>query len=241
MIGDNCTDVYQYGVVDRISPEAPIPIFTMTYKEERPGMAANVASNLINLGCNVNFTYTQPSIKTRIIDLRSKQQIVRIDNDIKSSSLSLTKDIPPCDAIVISDYAKGNISYELVEHLRKIYDGPIFIDTKKTDLARFEGCIIKINSLEYDRLTSIPSTDTDLIVTHGSDGVTWKSFQYPCYKVDVADVTGAGDTFLAALAYKYLETGGNLEFAINFATRAATVTVQHFGVYAPTLEEIECV
>ena len=49
---------------------------------------------------------------------------------------------------------------------------------------------------------------------------------------------GAGDTFLAAVAYSYLETG-SIEEAIKFAMRASAVTVQHVGVYAPRLEEIK--
>ena len=48
---------------------------------------------------------------------------------------------------------------------------------------------------------------------------------------------GAGDTFLAALVYKYLEEQ-SIDEAIKFAMNAAAVTVQHIGVYAPTLEEI---
>jgi sugar/nucleoside kinase (ribokinase family) len=56
-------------------------------------------------------------------------------------------------------------------------------------------------------------------------------------RVEVVDVTGAGDTFLAALTYQYLDTG-NIEQAIRFANIASAVTVQHLGVYAPTLKEM---
>jgi ribokinase len=54
---------------------------------------------------------------------------------------------------------------------------------------------------------------------------------------DIIDVTGAGDTFLAALVYKHLETK-DIATAIKFANRASGVTVKHVGVYAPRLEEI---
>ena len=57
-------------------------------------------------------------------------------------------------------------------------------------------------------------------------------------KVEVSDVCGAGDTFLAALTYKYLETQ-DMNQAITFAIKASSITVQHVGVYAPTLEEIK--
>jgi sugar/nucleoside kinase (ribokinase family) len=57
-------------------------------------------------------------------------------------------------------------------------------------------------------------------------------------KVEVSDVCGAGDTFLAALTYGYLCTN-SIENAIEFANRAASITVQHLGVYAPTLKDME--
>ena len=50
VVGDVCVDNYQYGVVDRISPEAPVPVFVPTREESRNGMAANVAANLVALG-----------------------------------------------------------------------------------------------------------------------------------------------------------------------------------------------
>jgi D-beta-D-heptose 7-phosphate kinase/D-beta-D-heptose 1-phosphate adenosyltransferase len=56
--------------------------------------------------------------------------------------------------------------------------------------------------------------------------------------VEAFDVCGAGDTFLSALAYNYVLTGDILK-AIEFATKAASVTIQHVGVYSPTLLEIE--
>ena len=57
LVGDNCTDVYQYGTIDRLSPEAPIPIFVPTHAEERDGMAGNVFKNLEALGCQVTYLF----------------------------------------------------------------------------------------------------------------------------------------------------------------------------------------
>jgi len=237
LIGDNCTDVYQYGTIDRLSPEAPIPIFVPTHAEERSGMAGNVANNLEALGCHVNYLFGETSIKTRLIDSRSKQQIVRIDNDIQSTPITFETDIPDVyDAIVVSDYNKGTVSYELIEELIAL-SIPIFIDTKKTDLERFQGAWVKINELEYSKITSECS---GLIVTRGARGASalHHDVDVSAPKVEVTDVTGAGDTFIAALAYQYLSTQ-NLLQAIEFAVRASAVTVQHLGVYAPVLEEIE--
>lgn len=240
LIGDNCKDIYQYGTVDRISPEAPVPVFVPVRIEEHDGMAGNVAKNLEALGCHVNFLHMETSIKTRLIDMRSKQQIVRIDNDIKSDPLTFATAIPDVyDAIVISDYDKGTVTYSLIEELRREFSGPIFIDTKKQDLKRFNGCFVKINELEYNRRTSL---NDQLIVTLGEHGAIYKHGQAEVHqdapKVEVSDVCGAGDTFLAALTYKYLETA-DMNDAIAFAMKAASLTVQHVGVYAPTIEEIE--
>jgi rfaE bifunctional protein kinase chain/domain len=50
IIGDAMVDAYVWGRVERISPEAPVPVVTITKKEERPGGAANVALNIKALG-----------------------------------------------------------------------------------------------------------------------------------------------------------------------------------------------
>ena len=238
LLGDSCQDIHQYGTVDRMSPEAPVPVFVPSYREERDGMASNVFKNLEALGCDVNYLFGETSTKTRLIDSRSRQQIVRIDNDVESEPMTFETAIPPgYDAIVISDYNKGLITYELVEELRQEFPGPIFIDTKKQDLARFEGCIVKINQVEHKARSSDCS---NMIVTQGKQGALYNNKMYPAAAIDVIDVCGAGDTFLAALAYEYLNTDGNMETAVEFAIRASAVTVQHTGVYAPTLEEIQC-
>lgn len=237
LIGDDCVDVYQYGNVDRISPEAPVPIFESVSEESRPGMAANVLANLEALGCTVNYLHGETSVKTRLIDARSRQQVLRIDNDNYSEPLEIVTAIPDIyDAVVISDYNKGTVSYELLKELRQEFDGPIFVDTKKTDLEKLEGCTVKINSLEYSRITSVCS---DLVVTLGKAGARYGTTVYSAPEVEIADVTGAGDTFLAALCFEYLRSDGDMQQAIEFAIRASAVTVQHQGVYAPALEEIQ--
>lgn len=238
VIGDDCRDIYEYGIVDRISPEAPVPVFKKIQTEERRGMAGNVCNNLVNLGCLVTFLHGEPSTKTRLIDMKSKQHIVRIDQDVYSDPDIVIEDLDlNVDAIVISDYQKGTVSYELIENLRKVYSGHIFVDTKKPDLKRFEGCFVKINKMEMILSSSQPS---ELIVTLGENGVSYKDRWYPAKEIEVVDVTGAGDTFLAALAYSYI-INEDIDSAIEFAIAASAVTVQHTGVYAPEESEIKCV
>ena len=239
LIGDACEDTYTYGYVNRISPEAPVPIFEPHYTINHDGMAGNVRKNLEALGCDVNFLHGAVSKKNRLIDQRTKQQLLRLDKDAISEPVTFETAIPPIyDAIVISDYNKGTVSYELIEDLVKEVTVPIFVDTKKTDLARLAGCYVKINALEKSRATSLPKID-HLIVTQGHHGATWNGWGYPAELVgDVTDVCGAGDTFLAALAYQFLVTN-SMPDAVKFANKAAAITVQHIGVYAPRLEQIK--
>jgi rfaE bifunctional protein kinase chain/domain len=54
VVGDAMLDRYWYGAVDRISPEAPVPVVRVTRQEERIGAAANVAYNIVTLGAQVS-------------------------------------------------------------------------------------------------------------------------------------------------------------------------------------------
>jgi D-beta-D-heptose 7-phosphate kinase/D-beta-D-heptose 1-phosphate adenosyltransferase len=238
LIGDAGEDTYTYGTVERISPEAPVPVFVPRYNITRDGMASNVCKNLEALDCTVTYLHGAVSKKQRMIDERSKQHLLRVDHDTKSDAIVFDTVIPPgYDAIVISDYNKGTVSYELIEELVKEVTVPIFVDTKKTDLVRLSGCYVKINALEKSRATSLPDPE-HLIVTHGGDGAEWNGWVYAAEIAgNVTDVCGAGDTFLSALVYQFLQTN-NIRNAITFANKAAAVTVRHVGVYAPRLEEI---
>ena len=237
LIGDDCLDVYQYGTVDRISPEAPVPVFKYSHSEEKPGMAHNVLLNLKALGCDVKYLHAKTSTKVRLIDIHSKQHIVRIDDDQTSDPIEVDlNDVQFYDAVVVSDYLKGTVTTELIENL--IATGvPVFVDTKKQDLGTFNGAWVKINETEHSK---IKTKCDQLIVTQGGRGAMLVSqgILIPGRKVEVVDVTGAGDTFLAALCYKFLESR-DIVNSISFANRAASITVQHVGCYAPRLEEIK--
>lgn len=233
-------DEYQYGTVDRLSPEAPVPVFVPRASEVKAGMAANVEENLKALGGVTVLSWLGPAgSKTRLIDVRSKQHLMRVDRDIACTE-PLTPDVVAAalasqtfDGIIVSDYDKGFVTYELIEWL--IGTGlPVFIDTKKTDLALFEGACVKINSAEFAAAKTLTS---NLVVTCGDKGAYWNGETFPAPSVGIADVCGAGDTFLAALAHAYLNTRDMRE-SIQFAIKAAAVTVQHVGVYAPKMEEI---
>lgn len=242
LLGDNCRDIYRYGHVNRLSPEAPVPVFESAYEVEFAGMAGNVCENLSALNCDVTYLHTDTSIKQRLIDIKTKQHLLRMDTDMACHRLMIRKNVlaslSTFDAIVISDYNKGTIDRDLILNLRRSYSGPVFIDTKIQHLEEFSGCYVKINAQEFARAKTVPA-DPWLIVTLGARGARWNGQQYaPEHAAEVVDVCGAGDTFLSALTVKFLETN-DMTRSIAWANQAAAVTVQHVGVYAPTRKEID--
>lgn len=245
LIGDSCTDEYFIGSCERISPEAPVPVLKIQENYSTPGMAANVNLNFLQLDQAVDFISNDKTIKKiRYIDKRSGQHLLRVDDEPKITPWS-GKIIKPFwqkkkiyDAVVISDYNKGFLTYEHIENLIKESNAPVFIDTKKVDLARFEGAIIKINFYEFNKLISTPKDMNGLIVTNGENGAMYNSKHYPAKKVEVSDVCGAGDTFLTYLVYGYLDSEGDMDHAINLAISAASQSVKHRGNYAPKLSEV---
>lgn len=54
VVGDAMLDRYWYGAVDRISPEAPVPVVRVTRTERRIGATANVAYNIVTLGAQAS-------------------------------------------------------------------------------------------------------------------------------------------------------------------------------------------
>ena len=151
LIGDSCTDRYNIGTVDRLSPEAPVPIIKIVERYDVSGMAANVHDNLTNLNCWIAFiTNREDIVKTRYIDQRSGQHLLRVDDEpVVEPWDEYIGQYPweTYDAVVVSDYNKGFLTYEHIEHIIQNFKGPVFIDTKKTDLERFQGAWVKINEL----------------------------------------------------------------------------------------------
>ena len=235
LIGDSCSDEYVYGICERLNPEAPVPILRETEVKTQKGMAWNVRENLMSFGIEVYIlTQEERIIKRRFIDQRYNQQLLRVD--IEDEVKPLEYDLPTenFDALVISDYDKGFLTTKRIYELVEWFDGPIFIDSKKTTLP-VDYAYIKINDYEYSRLEY--KDHPNLIITRGSKGAEYKGKLYPGEKVSVYDVVGAGDTFLAALTYGYL-TYGRIEKAIPLANKSAAIAVSHTGTYVLTGEDV---
>ena len=105
LLGDSCEDEYIYGRCERISPEAPVPVLKYAKIKTKPGMAGNVCLNLQAFGIDVTFlTNSESIVKTRFIDEKSNQQILRMDNEEKVKPLLVPVSTSSFDAVVISDF-----------------------------------------------------------------------------------------------------------------------------------------
>tara|TARA_Y100001963_G_scaffold152597_1_gene237759 strand:- start:288 stop:1019 length:732 start_codon:yes stop_codon:yes gene_type:complete len=236
VIGDSCTDEFIYCDIERICPEAPVPVLKPTKTTTNPGMASNVVENLKSLGAEVDIITNDNFIKkTRYIDNRSGQMVVRVDkNDKCERYQDETYDIVDYDALIISDYCKGFLTEDDIEAFAERAKCPVFLDTKK-QLGKWCEDIdfIKINEFEhkknFERLPDYPFILNKMIVTIGSKGCKYKDEIFPVPGVSVKDVSGAGDTFLAALVLSYLKTD-DIKSAITFANECATKVVQKRGV-----------
>ena len=82
VIGDSCTDVFIYGNIERICPEAPVPVIKPIRKTENGGMSKNVKSNVEALGnkCGI-ITNGNKIRKVRYVDSRSNQLVLRVDEN----------------------------------------------------------------------------------------------------------------------------------------------------------------
>ena len=235
VIGETCKDVFNYGKVERLCPEAPVPVFNLLYTTENKGMAGNVVDNLISLGADAtlltNFNWNEIS-KTRFIEKKTNHMFIRLDcNDEKYGKCDLsTIDYNLWDAIIISDYNKGFLSKEDIQTISKNHQ-LTFLDTKKPIGKWCEDIsFIKINNFELSKAEEITEKlNSKLIVTLGGDGAKHKNKIYPVPKVEIKDLSGAGDTFISGLTTKFVETK-NIDIAIKFANECATKVVQKAGV-----------
>ena len=242
LIGETCEDSYIFGSVDRISPEAPVPVLLHEETVTALGMSENVKNNLKAFGVDVTHITNKKLIKKkRVVHSSSKQQLVRIDYDdhvdpIKPAEVKMAFLSSQFDAIVISDYDKGFVTLENLMTFCQNFPGPVFIDTKKKDLFSAQNVIFKINQREASTLRVQPAPE-NLITTAGGQGAWYMDKLYPSENVNVFDVVGAGDTFLAALTAEFIKEN-DMETSIKIANKASAIAVQNYGCYTLTAEDI---
>ena len=157
VIGELGKDVFVYGETKRMSPEAPVPVFNPLFTDENPGMAGNAVENLkpFDNKNEINFIHQkQPITKTRYVDYKTNHMFIRIDEGENNiDELVLTDDIvdqiKESDAVIISDYNKGFLSYNILKEIA-YHSKFIIMDTKKKIGPDILACFnfIKLTLLE---------------------------------------------------------------------------------------------
>lgn len=295
VVGDAMLDHYMFGRVDRISPEAPVPIVSVTRDSYRPGGAGNVAMNLRALGCDTTLLtvtgqdrgrdllvsvlkdvdkilFMDPNaITTTKLRIVSGQHLLRIDREdravdsqfLRDMASSFAEIISDFDAVIFSDYNKGVLSNDLLtsnmmraaKHARV----PVFVDPKGDNLDRYIGATAITPNMNELRAVVGPWSDEDemlhlasrlreelhiqvLLLTRGEDGMTvfvdgCTPVTIPTVAQEVFDVSGAGDTVVAAFATMFVR-GHNFHDAAKAANRAAGVVVGKQGTATASWDEI---
>ena len=202
--------------------------------------------------------------KLRVIGRR--QQLLRIDferppsREVLASKLEdFKRALPESDVVILSDYGKGGL-HHIVEMIRTARPAGkrVLVDPKGDDYSRYRGAsIVTPNLAELREVVGSWKDEKDLksraqalraklglealLLTRGEDGMTLfgekKIFSVKAEKREVLDVTGAGDTVIAALAVM-LAAGAGLEAAVRMANRAAGIVVGKLGTAAAKYDEL---
>lgn len=168
------------------------------------------------------------------------------------------------EGILVSDYAKGMITQKTFDDLRRWSEEkniPLFVDPKPKNPLNYTGAtILKLNHKEAGELAGTDTKsnsdysveeagrtlsnkyNTNTIITRADKGTTLVTKEgtvkeIPTRALEVYDVTGAGDTFIAMLAIAYCN-GISLEDCVEMANHAAGIKVSKFGTSPVTLEEL---
>jgi D-beta-D-heptose 7-phosphate kinase/D-beta-D-heptose 1-phosphate adenosyltransferase len=174
--------------------------------------------------------------------------------------------IPRAGALILSDYGKGVLTPAIIEALinaARSAKKPIVVDPKGNDYSIYRGAtVITPNRAELSRAVGREVKSADavaaaaaelveragvdaILVTRSEDGMTLVArgqppVHIPAHPVRLRDVSGAGDTVVAAVA-ALLAIGADLEAAARTANAAAAVVIAKQGTAAVTLPEIRAV
>ena len=243
VIGETCVDKFIYGKINRLSPEAPVPVFNPTRKTTNPGMAGNTTANIKALVSDAtiwHLTQEENITKTRYVEDKSNHMFIRVDEG--EEIISQFKWTPyvdvmlgEADVVIVSDYNKGFLSNgDLKEIARK--SKLSILDSKRnlTDDIIKGFTFVKLNESEHINNSSL--TADNIIVTLGKRGAKYRDIIFESPKPqDTIDVSGAGDTFTAAFIVKYFQTK-DIPLSIKFANEKSSEVVSKRGVVIPKIE-----
>jgi bifunctional ADP-heptose synthase (sugar kinase/adenylyltransferase) len=242
VFGELCQDKFIYGHSNRLSPEAPVPVFVPERIETNPGMAGNVVQNLKSIcGCDVKLYSQKVEItKTRFVDDKSNHMFLRVDEgEVNIDHFVLTeeilKEIESSDIVIVSDYDKGFLSSNDIIIIGKSSKLSIIDAKKKLNREILDSfTFIKLNETECKNNAELTfDFEHKLLITLGIRGCQWNGQIFSSVNPKLTmDVSGAGDTFTASFISKYYLTK-NITESIQFANQMASIVVSKRGVQTP--------
>lgn len=194
------------------------------------------------------------------------QQLLRIDFETQPSHEVLNakladflSKLPEADVVILSDYGKGGLAHiaEMIR-LARAAGKPVLVDPKGDDYARYRGAtLLTPNRSEFREVAGSWKSEAEfsgkaeklrtelqldaLLITRSEDGMSLyragEALHEPTQTREVFDVSGAGDTVIAALAVM-LASGADLPDAMHIANRAAGIVVGKLGTAVVSREEI---
>ena len=192
-------------------------------------------------------------------DMESVEDISQ--NSEKKIIEKLLINIKKYDSIILSDYGKGVLTTNLTKTIIKIANEnkiKVLVDPKGKDYSKYRGAYtltpnkkeaIEATNIEIKNNSSLElaikqikeSCDLEVaLITLGENGIALFDYDLkiqPTVAKEVYDVTGAGDTVIASIAFA-LANNLNIQEAVNFANLAAGVVVSKLGSATVTLDEI---
>lgn len=259
VIGDPMDDIYRFGRVERVSQEAPVPVFVGEHTDVRRGGADNVAANLEALGLQVTTCFPERPWTMKLRYMVGHHQLFRVDHD--RHLLPTARDVEdiathlrlrPPDVVVLSDYAKGWLSHDLCKAVIGNTRAPVVVDPKGPHWAKYAYAdVICPNEAEWIQVCKrYPGGVRAMILKRGARGLrldqfikvspvldTAESIDIPAQARHVFDVTGAGDTVVATVAAT-LAAGGTFETAARLANLAAGIVVGEVGTSVCSLDAL---
>jgi len=234
IIGESCRDKFVYCTAARLAPDIPVPVLEILQEIENPGMAKNLERNVKALYKHCDIVTNQnwrDIVKVRYMHEKSNHAFMRVDTNHRMERANVRRlPLEKYDIVAISDYDKGFLSQKDIQYICEHHDA-VFVDTKKPVGSWLKSAAyIKINNHEYERSRPLPKYfEHKIICTNGDKGASFRGKRYPVEKVEVRDISGAGDSFFAGLLVRYIQNG-DMEDSIRFANACAAEVVKHRGV-----------
>lgn len=185
------------------------------------------------------------------VDEESRKNISKLAEGFILSNFK--KSISATNVVVISDYNKGLVTKSLMQKILQIsrkHKVPVIVDPKNKDFDIYRGCyLITPNQLEASNISGFDCNSDkeaekcakfimgkynieNVLITRGEKGLTYlnkkKVIHSPTKKIEVYDVSGAGDTVLAILTISIF-SNMSVEDILHYANKAAGIVVGKIG------------